>query len=114
MNTGYDKFIVNASYLYHEFEILWKKSREDDQVDENNDNIPDVLQITTYQLFKRKMAFFFANCSDPQKMMEMISAILTGFASIIAVLKFEFAKVISLGKKKKKLYIKKNIKLKIK
>jgi len=95
--TGWEKFITSFLWLKHNFSILWDKSREDDKKDENGDGIADVLQITARELFTRKVAFFFANCSDPQKFMDMISAIGGTLVGVYSVLKVEFAKTIALG-----------------
>jgi hypothetical protein len=95
--SGYQVLVKNGTYLYKEFQILWKKSREDDMKDENNDGIADVEQITVKELITRKIGFFFAHCSDPQKLMDMIYGIGNSILAVIAVLKVQFAKVIALG-----------------
>ena len=64
-NTGYETFFNNAKNLYQEFSILWKKSREDDEKDEDGDGIKDVEQITVKELLTRKIAFFFSTCKNP-------------------------------------------------
>lgn len=95
--SGWETVYENGSYIYKEFKILWKKSREDDEVDEDGDGVKDVLQISAKELVTRKIGFFFANCSDPQKLMDMIYGIANSFFAVVAVLKVEFAKVIALG-----------------
>jgi len=96
-NTGYEVVQKNAEYLWTEYKVLWKKSREDDKKDEDGDGVADVLQISAKELISRKIGFFFAHCSDPQKMMDMIYGIANSLMAVIAVLKVEFAKVIALG-----------------
>ena len=95
--TGYETVSKNAEYLWTEYKLLWKKSREDDQEDLNKDGIADVLQISARELLTRKIGFFFANCSDPQKMMDMFYGIVHSLTAVIAVLKVDFARVIALG-----------------
>lgn len=95
--SGWETVYENGNYIYKEFKILWKKSREDDEKDEDGDGIKDVLQISAKELVSRKIGFFFANCSDPQKLMDMIYGITNSFFTVVAVLKVEFAKVIALG-----------------
>jgi hypothetical protein len=95
--TGWEKFWTSFIWLRHNFLILWEKSREDDRKDEDNDGVADVLQINAKELFTRKVAFFFAECTEPQKFMDMISAISTSLVGVYSVLKVEFAKTIALG-----------------
>lgn len=95
--TGYETVVKNGEYLWTEYKILWKKSREDDEKDEDNDGVADVLQISAKELLTRKISFFFANCTDPQKMMDMIYGIIHCLTAVIAVLKVHFARVIALG-----------------
>ncbi len=95
--TGWEGFNQSFSWLKQNFDLLWEKSREDDKKDENGDGIADILQISARELFSRKVAFFFSNCSDPQKLMDMLSVLCTSVISVIAVLKIEFAKTIALG-----------------
>ncbi|MFM7855662.1 MAG: hypothetical protein ACKO96_27970, partial [Flammeovirgaceae bacterium] len=45
----------------------------------------------------RKVSLFLANCQDPQMVMEMVSTIGSSFIGVIAVLKVDFAKTITLG-----------------
>lgn len=95
--TGYSAFTKNVSYLYGEFTLLWKKSREDDEKDENKDGIKDVLQLSVKELISRKVSFFFTTCSDPNMLLETIYSVFESALAIIAVLKVQFAKVIALG-----------------
>lgn len=95
--TGWQTFYVSFIWLKQNFSNLWEKSRKDDEVDEDGDGVADVLQITAKELFTRKVAFFFANCSDPQKCMDMVSAISSSFVGVYSVLKVEFSRTIALG-----------------
>jgi hypothetical protein len=95
--TGWESCKQSYLYLKYEFDELWQKSREDDKKDEDKDGVADVLQISARELFTRKLAFFFSNCSDPQKFMDMLTAICSSLIGVIAVLKVNFAKTIALG-----------------
>lgn len=95
--TGYSTVSKNVKYLYGEFTLLWKKSREDDELDENNDGVKDVLQLSVKGLISRKVSFFFSTCSDPNMLLEVVYSLFESLLAIIAVLKVQFAKVIALG-----------------
>lgn len=96
-SSGWEIIRTNALYLYNEAQELWAKSREDDKLDEDKDGIEDVKQISVKELFTRKLGLFFANCKDPQKLIDMWYGIMESLLTVIAVLKVEFAKVIALG-----------------
>ncbi len=96
-NSGYETVRYNGEQLYYELKDIWKRSREDDQIDANKDGVPDILEGSTRDLITHKIGFFFANCKDPKKIMDMISGIASCFIAVLAVLKIDFAKVIALG-----------------
>lgn len=95
--TCYPQVKEGITYLYEEFEIMYQVSKKDDKLDDNNDGIEDVKQITIKELAQRKISLFFTSCNNPQKVLTMISQIITSLISVIAVLKVQFAKVIALG-----------------
>lgn len=95
--TGYSQVKAGVLELREEFEIVWDALKKDDEVDEDHDGVADVKQITVKQLVVRKSMLFLEKCRDPQKVMNIVTTIITSLISVIAVLKVEFAKVIALG-----------------
>ena len=95
--SGFETFKNNVLFLYYEFEVLWKKSREDDKLDEDNDGVADIRSLTAKQLITRKIGLYFANCKDPAKLMGLIGDLVRCLMGVVAVLKLEFAKVVALG-----------------
>lgn len=95
--TGWESFKTSFQFLKQNFDNLWAKSKQDDLEDLDKDGVADVLQISAKQLFTRKVAFFFANCSEPQKVMDMFYSILTSILGVMTVLRVDFAKTIALG-----------------
>ncbi len=95
--TGYKQVKEGVLVLKEEFELIWKESKKDNEVDEDHDGIADVKQMTIKELALRKFLLFMQTCRDPQRVMNILTTIMTSFISVIAVLKVEFAKVIALG-----------------
>ena len=95
--TGYPQVREGVLYLQEEMRIIFEASKKDDKLDENNDGIADVKQITVKELAHRKIALFFTSCNNPNKCFTMLNQIITSLISVVAVLKVQFAKVIALG-----------------
>eukprot|EP01080_Neovahlkampfia_damariscottae_P011134 gene11134-3953_t len=95
--AGFEKVYQNILYIYKETEDVIEASKKDDSLDENNDGVADVLQITVKELFTRKLKLFFASVDDPQQVLNCFYDITALFSAALCVLKIEFAKVISLG-----------------
>lgn len=95
--TGYVQARDGVLILKEEFELIWTESKKDDALDEDHDGVADVKQITVYKLAQRKFLLFLQTCKDPQRVVDIFYRILSSLISVIAVLKVEFAKVISLG-----------------
>jgi len=76
--------------------FLKKASDADDARDDDNDGIPDVQQIPSQDLITRKLKIFLTNCS-PQKLQEALSGIYAGLVSVLATLRLQFARTITLG-----------------
>jgi hypothetical protein len=103
--AGFQKVYENIAYIYKETEEVIEISKKDDSLDENNDGVADVLQITLKDLFTRKLKLFFAAVDDPQQVLNCCYDIMALFSAALCVLKIEFAKVISLGGIFKKINI---------
>ncbi len=95
--TGYDQVKEGVLVLREEFSIVWDAFKKDNEIDDDNDGVADVKTLTVRELIMRKSLLFLETCRDPQKVMSILTTIITSFISVIAVLKVEFAKVIALG-----------------
>eukprot|EP01129_Flabellula_baltica_P015625 TRINITY_DN8023_c0_g1_i1.p1 TRINITY_DN8023_c0_g1~~TRINITY_DN8023_c0_g1_i1.p1 ORF type:complete len:362 (+),score=84.70 TRINITY_DN8023_c0_g1_i1:121-1086(+) len=97
MMVGFEDTKKAVAYLYYEFKKVKEAYVADDAVDEDNDGIADVLQIDSSQLLVRKTMLFFASIEDPEQVTKAWGGIVSGFLAVLATLKIEFAKVITLG-----------------
>jgi len=71
-------------------------NEKDDMVDDDGDGIPDVLQISKEELAQRKLLLFVKAC-DPGKLSEALHSLYTCTLAVIATLRVQFARTISLG-----------------
>lgn len=84
-------------HLYDDFKKVEAANRKDDETDDNNDGVADVLQISNEELVKRKVLLFLRTV-DPHRVSNALSGINAGFLAVVATLKLQFAKAITLGK----------------
>jgi len=82
--------------LKQNFEKAWADSRADDAVDDNNDGIADVEQITKEELLKRK-ALILLKSIEPMQVYNAVGCLYIGFLAVMATLKVKFAQAITLG-----------------
>jgi len=82
--------------LRHQYLLLKEESNKDDLVDDNNDGIADVLQISKQELITRKISLMLRSM-DPELVSSALSGIWMGFLGVVAVLRVQFAQTIALG-----------------
>jgi hypothetical protein len=82
--------------LMDDFKKVADASAKDDAVDDDNDGVADVKQITPTELATRKSLLFFRTV-DPVRFSGALHGIQTGFMVVIATLKVQFVKAIALG-----------------
>jgi len=97
MLVGYEDSKSALAYLYSEFRKVMDNYIQDDQRDDDGNGIPDVLEISTDKLVQRKVLLFFSSVEDPEKLTQAWAGVASGFLAVLATLKIEFAKVITLG-----------------
>jgi hypothetical protein len=82
--------------LQQNFQKAWEESRKDDLVDDNNDGIADVEQISKEELLKRK-GLILLKSIEPMQVYSAIGNLNIGFLAVMATLKVKFAQAITLG-----------------
>ncbi|KNC50831.1 inframe stop codon [Thecamonas trahens ATCC 50062] len=82
--------------LYEDYKIVREAYRKDSLLDENNDGIADVDQITKKELASRKVRVILRAC-NPVKIQHAIAGINAGVIAVVATLKIHFAEAITLG-----------------
>lgn len=82
--------------LYTDLQKVLIANQKDDTRDDDNDGVPDVQQIDAKDLVTRKTLLFLKTV-DPHRFTAAISGIQSGFLAVVAALKVQFAKAITLG-----------------
>mmetsp|Transcript_13523 Transcript_13523/g.26629 ORF Transcript_13523/g.26629 Transcript_13523/m.26629 type:complete len:480 (+) Transcript_13523:55-1494(+) len=93
---GGKEALAACKKLYGEFNKIKDASKKDDDIDADQDGVPDVLQIEAKALLQRKMKLAVQTV-EPATINEALSCIFTGWAGVMAVLKIKFAKTVTLG-----------------
>jgi len=82
--------------LYDAFQECVKADEKDNKKDDDADGTLDVLEISPAQLLARK-SYLFVTTVDPKRITTALTAINSGFMAVIATLKLQFAKAVTLG-----------------
>lgn len=93
---GSDAIIKNVTLLIEDFKKVAIASKKDDDKDEDGDGVADVKQISSQELITRK-TLLFLKVLDPKRVSESLTALNAGGMAIIAALKLQFARTITLG-----------------
>jgi len=82
--------------LYESFQKLHAENAKDDAKDEDGDGVSDVDELSNGELFLRKCGLVMRTV-DPNKVNKALSGLYSGFLAAVMVVKFEFAKTVTLG-----------------
>lgn len=96
MMCGYDSTKECVMMLISDFQKVVDANKKDDAKDDDGDGVSDVLQISNRELLQRKVLLFLRTM-DPHRLTVAVTGINAGFLAVIATLKLEFAKTITLG-----------------
>eukprot|EP00123_Amoebidium_parasiticum_P012844 comp21611_c0_seq1/m.30298 comp21611_c0_seq1/g.30298 ORF comp21611_c0_seq1/g.30298 comp21611_c0_seq1/m.30298 type:complete len:336 (-) comp21611_c0_seq1:185-1192(-) len=94
--TGWEKTKEAGTLLYQNYREAASASKKDDELDENQDGVADVKQITRNELFKRKVALVLKTV-NPQQVQEASLILYLSFMAVVATLKVRFAEAVTLG-----------------
>lgn len=93
---GYETTLQCIKDLITDFTVFAEANKNDDQKDDDGDGVSDVLQISSQELLSRKM-FLFLRTVDPQRITNALAGLNSGFCAVVATLKIQFVKAITLG-----------------
>jgi len=82
--------------LYESFKKLHAENAKDNAKDEDGDGVSDVDELSNGELFLRKCGLVMRTV-DPNKFNKALNGLYTGFLAAVMVVKFEFAKTVTLG-----------------
>lgn len=93
---GFDRLAKNLGILRAQYRKVQIANDADDRLDEDNDGIADVTQISAEKLTFRKILVVLRAC-NPEAMTEALSALYTVMLAVVATLRVKFARTVSLG-----------------
>mmetsp|Transcript_2081 Transcript_2081/g.4724 ORF Transcript_2081/g.4724 Transcript_2081/m.4724 type:complete len:374 (+) Transcript_2081:56-1177(+) len=94
--TGGDKLLLCLQDLATNAQVAWQANLKDDQLDENEDGIMDVKQISNQEWYKRKVAVVL-KAVDPDTCVTALAGLYQGFLGMLMALKFKFAWTVALA-----------------
>jgi len=95
---GGDEAWRNVKLLVGEFQKAQAANAEDEKKDLNKDGIPDAKQLEAKDLIVRKVAVAAA-AVEPEVFTNATFGIYSGWIGVLAILKIQFAKTITLGER---------------
>lgn len=108
---GYENSVKCIEDLVEDFRVFEEANSKDNAEDKDGDGVADVKQIGSQELATRKTLLFLKTV-DPGRLTTAIAGLNSGLLAVIATLKLQFAKSITLGnaigdiaKKPSKTYI---------
>lgn len=93
---GGKEAIKDVQKLYSEITKAGDASKKDDDVDADGDGVADVNQIDSKALLQRK-TMVVLKAIDPDSCSGALTGLYTGWIGVLAVLKIQFAKTVTLG-----------------
>ena len=94
--TGYTSTRSALVILWRNIEAAQRANLKDDELDEDNNGIPDTQEIGTRALVIRKCGVI-AKAVDPEQLSDALGSIYMGFVAVVATLRVHFAACVSLG-----------------
>lgn len=94
--VGLDSQLRCIKDLNEDWKLFLAANKEDDRVDDDNDGIADVLQISPQALATRKTMLFMKTV-DPNRISHALGGLQSGLMAVVATLQLKFAKSITLG-----------------
>ena len=93
---GWEETQKHLLIIYEDYCRLAEENKKDDMLDEDNNGIADVEEISSKELFTRKVLLFF-RVINPDKVAPALQGLYSGFISVVATLRIQFAQTIALG-----------------
>eukprot|EP01125_Pyxidicula_operculata_P005742 TRINITY_DN2008_c0_g1_i1.p1 TRINITY_DN2008_c0_g1~~TRINITY_DN2008_c0_g1_i1.p1 ORF type:complete len:321 (+),score=73.23 TRINITY_DN2008_c0_g1_i1:1189-2151(+) len=93
---GMEETTKHLIALYDDYLKVREVNEKDNLVDDNNDGIADVKQISSKELVTRKLQLLLKSI-DPVKVSNSFSGLWMGFLGVVAVLRVQFARTVALG-----------------
>ena len=88
--------MTHAKILFANYEKAAEASRKDDDEDADGDGVPDVQQISSTELYRRK-ALLVAKAVNPDDVSNAFAGVWSGIFGVLCTLRIKFAHSVTLG-----------------
>jgi len=93
---GYETTMNSIRAIYEDIQKAVEANRKDNEVDEDNNGVADVSEISNKQLVQRKILLYL-KVINPKRLSDALAGINAGFLAVLATLHVRLAKAITLG-----------------
>ena len=94
--TTWERMVEATKVIWSNYVVARDASAKDDLVDDDNDGIADVKQITKQELVHRKV-YLVMKAVNPDQASEALSLIWASMMAVVATLRVQFAQAVTLG-----------------
>jgi len=94
--AGWTQMKENVGILYANYKEVSTAWRHDDKLDDNKDGIADINQLSKQDLIFRK-AKLVLGAGNPDTFSKALTGIYAGVVAVVATLRVQFARIITLG-----------------
>jgi len=94
---GWTQLVEHLTIIGTQAKLIGRASLEDDTLDENNDGVADVDQISPQELAQRKIELAMKTVTEPARLQSAIGALWSAYISVLATLRLEFARTTALA-----------------
>lgn len=94
---GWHRMHADILFIAEQASLVASESKKDDAVDEDNDGIADVEQISRRALVQRKLRLGMQTVTEPHRLQLAIGSLWSAYVSVLATLRLEFARTTALA-----------------
>eukprot|EP00443_Scrippsiella_acuminata_P007667 CAMPEP_0115261442 /NCGR_PEP_ID=MMETSP0270-20121206/48860_1 /TAXON_ID=71861 /ORGANISM="Scrippsiella trochoidea, Strain CCMP3099" /LENGTH=507 /DNA_ID=CAMNT_0002677319 /DNA_START=14 /DNA_END=1537 /DNA_ORIENTATION=+ len=96
-NMGGEDLVIHLRTCWEEGSRITTASLEDDKRDKDSNGIADVREMSTGELINHKAKVAMVAVKEPERFQKAIIALMSVYLSVIATLKYEFAKTVAVA-----------------
>jgi hypothetical protein len=96
-SMGWQTTVSNVNILLAEAKLIGEASAADDAVDDDDDGVADVQQISAHALAQRKVILALKTVSEPARVETALAGLWAAYIAVLATLKLEFARTTALA-----------------
>ena len=88
---GWERAYTDFAHLKRQAEKVQQQSEKDDEIDDDGDGVPDVAQISSAELVRRKFYLTLETIDEPHRIQSAIANVWAACLAVLATLRIQFA-----------------------